>query len=214
MYHIISHARRHYTENNHSCWNCSCLNTPNKPHLSQNLLFNHGLSAYYSALEQTALISFPVMNWEFYMEVEKNKDPNVMVSNGSRHPRPMPRAPVQPQRGQGREHTQLNVIYHILAPWWPMRKELANPHIAPILKSTHIFIPASHNLGGRAKTTTQPFCVVPVGTAVKTWDFFSGSWTKKDLICCIKEQHSPGRRRIKLFCIPQASSHFLSHSPS
>lgn len=120
----------------------------------------------------------------------------------------------RPQAGK-RERKQLNVIYHILAPWWPMWKELANPHIAlHFKKHLHIY-PSSHNSGeNKTPTTTQHSCMVPVGTAVKACTFFSGSWTKKDYICCSREQHSPGRDRRRMFFSPQAFSHFLSCSPS
>lgn len=121
-------------------------------------------------------LASPVVNWELYMEVGKmgKEGPNIwscLMAQGMSisvsslgH-----QSKSRPQAEEG-ECTQLNVIYHILAPWWPMWKELANPHIALILKSTYIFIPSSHNLGGKKKPT-QHSCMVPVGTAVKTCTF-------------------------------------------
>lgn len=156
MYHIISHARRHYTENNHSCWNCSCLNTPNKPHLSQNLLFNHGLSAYYSALEQTALISFPVMNREFYMEVEKNKDPRCdgvqWLTAPASHPSGTSPSP-SPREGA---HAAECDLPHIGSPVAHAKRISKSPYSSYFKKHSHIY-PCVSQLGGKSKNNHPTF---------------------------------------------------------
>lgn len=143
---------------------------------SQFTLFNLNCydSAYYSALEQTAPTSFPH---------PKQRAPTQGWGRQKEGPYHVwwlgPRAALfhlqgsgpNPGHRQGRgECTQLNVIYHILAPRWPMWKELANPHIALIFffkKNLNIY-PFISQLGKRNS------CVVPVGIAVRSCTFSVG----------------------------------------
>lgn len=116
----------------------------------------------------------------------------------------------RPQAGEG-ECTQLNVIYHILAPWWPMWKKLANPHIALILKSTYIFIPSSHDLGG--KKPTRHSCMVPVGTAVKNCTFSMGHGLKRSISAVAGSNIPQGGGEEECSLVPKHSPTFYHAAP-